>query len=184
MKTVCLIIFMCAIFGASNAQDFSCTFGESIMRDIRERGRNFDTYSSLRNNKISSYGKGIDLIERIKIETKLKDSLRECCGHQSFFDDRLFHLATNILLVDTFNFFKSSCLYSTYGSVVIVNRLIGFECIPEKYDVVFLQSIRVYKNNFIITLRHIYSDQSIDFKFEIISNEIPKLIKVERCYLE
>lgn len=154
------------------------------MIETQQNGHNFDVYSSIRNNKINSDKGRLSVHERIEIEDKLKDSLRQCCNHTSFFDDSLFHIKNEILLIDTFNFFSASCICKSKHAITVVNKLINLSCTSGKYDIITVQSIRTHKNSFIITLKHSKTEEAVDFKFQLIANYPPKLIEVKRWHLE
>lgn len=165
------------------AQNYGCLFLETIVKTVHVKGYEYNVYSNAI-DKIKRINPRIDKVSMLKLEDKLRDSLRTCCQHSSFFNDSLFHLKGKILLIDTFNFFSNSCIDNKHLGVLIVNDEINLSCSSEVYTIIELKSIRVYQNGFIIRLRHSKSKNEVDFHFELIANHQPKLDKVSQGYIE
>lgn len=178
----------------TKAQSYGCAFMSSIMNEFKQRGEHFEIYTSLVDTRIKSGHYESNSRNLREFETKIKDSLMKQWNYTSLFDDSLFHVDGEILLIDTFNFFSPYCVINNDYHITVINRNVDLKLCPNgKPNVITVQAIRVYKNHFIITLRYSKSreirdftktPQAVDVKFELIANFPPILVDVERWYLE
>lgn len=153
------------------------------MESLNEQKKGYEIYSSIMKAKMKVSPTGVTSKNRVKVADKVIDSLNRCCGYKVFFDDMLFHVGKNIVIIDTFNFFDSHCMISKFN-VSVLNKLIDFSCASDSYDIIQLKSVRVYRNRFIIALQHLRSSNEVYFAFELVANYPPRLDEITKGYLE
>jgi len=182
---VCITLFVILSSSiAAEAQNYGCSFLDTIIATMAQKGREYNIYSSIMTDRIKAAKAESNAKVRIGISDHIRDSLSKCCQYESFFDDSLFHLKDKILLVDTFNFFSNYCAGSKKIGVTIINNIVDWPCSTTSQSIIELKSIKVYKNNFIITMKHPNSDLAVQFLFELIANFPPRLEKVEQGFVE
>jgi hypothetical protein len=179
-----ILILILLLSTTAKAQTYNCTFLAQIMSAIDEQKHQFASFSSIVKREVEAANREKRVFSRVKLNRRIIDSLVGCCGYQFFFDDNIFHVEKNkIILVDTFKFFDNICNAVKEYGIIVANKKFEGNVNSCLNNVVELQSIKVYNNYFIIALRHINSENEIHFYFEMIAGLPPKLYKVLIGYL-
>ena len=149
------------------------------MNGIREQKQKYQVYLSIKDSvKIVHYpSKMFDVYNNSTMSDKTMDSLINYCNFKYIFDDTIFHLEKPILLVDTFGFFSNNCIENA-SCIRLTKNYNEIRDDKSKIDMINLVSIRVYKNNFIISLQHMNSEIEVQFYFLLIANREPELVNI------
>ncbi len=179
------IFIFFVVINTVNAQSFGDKFlplmveGGSVYTQSHRIFKIRDKFIELEKNKKGQ----IKLVKASDfLDKSLIDSLIKVADSTLFFDDNMFHIKKNVLLIDTIGFFSVGYLKSNKINFTVV-RGIGSNNMEKKLcfnDTIRLQSVRVKGYMFVLRMRHYKSTYDIDYMFQRIGFRIPELAHISR----
>jgi hypothetical protein len=190
-KMRAIIVIMILLFpGTSYSQNprrFSCRLFGYMLKSIEEQKDKYKVYLQIRDSVYLDRETGTTYDEypvknRSSISDVEMDSLVQYCNYKYIFDDSLFHFSTRNVIVDSLGFFDSQCprIYGRNHFSFVQNISKGRRT-SKVENIIYLTSVRVYRDRFIVAFQSAKSNHEVHFYFQLLRGADPLITDVIRA---